>query len=304
MNPATAQRRPDVATRRGLTASRVEATQRNLRMPVANGRALGTRVDRLRVDHQRAGGRLARGRQGLTMRRPEAPGAMRAIHGPERGTSIVELLIGIAIGLFIAAGATLLLTSQIGDTRRLLLEAQVQQDLRAAADLMSRDLRRAGYWGNAYRHVWAQTAADVSNPYQDATSLGTTGLVYSRSIDEETGPLGVDAGVVSASERIGFRLNTTDHMIETLIGGSWQALTDREVLRVTQFELRLHTQNVALPCGAPCPASGPGGCPLVQHSRYVTLVISAQAVHDATVQRSLSNTIGLRNDVVALSCSP
>ena len=128
---------------------------------------------------------------------------MRAIHGPERGTSIVELLIGIAIGLFIAAGATLLLTSQIGDTRRLLLEAQVQQDLRAAADLMSRDLRRAGYWGNAYRHVWAQTAADVSNPYQDATSLGTTGLVYSRSIDEETGPLGVDAGVVGGGRKVG-----------------------------------------------------------------------------------------------------
>ena len=238
------------------------------------------------------------------MRLPGAPGVMRASHGPDRGTSIVELLIGIAIGLFIAAGATLLLTSQLGDNRRLLLEAQVQQDLRAAADLMSRDLRRAGYWGNAYRYVWAQTAADVSNPYQDTTSLGTTGLVYSRSIDEEAGPLGVDAGVVSASERIGFRLNTTDHMIETLIGGSWQALTDRDVLKVTQFELRLHTQNIALPCGAPCPASGPGGCPLVQHSRYVTLVISAQAVHDATVQRSLSDTIGLRNDVVALSCSP
>lgn len=302
MNPATAQRRPDVATRRGLTAARVEASHRNLRMPVANGRALGTRVDRLRVDRQRAGRGHAHDRQGLTMRPPGAPSVMRAIH--DRGASIVELLIGIAIGLFIAAGATLLLTSQLGDNRRLLLEAQVQQDLRAAADLMSRDLRRAGYWGNAYRYVWAQTAADVSNPYQDTTSLGTTGLVYSRSIDEEAGPLGVDAGVVSASERIGFRLNTTDHMIETLIGGSWQALTDREVLRVTQFELRLHTQNIALPCGAPCPASGPGGCPLVQHSRYVTLVISAQAVHDATVQRSLSDTIGLRNDVVALSCSP
>jgi len=229
---------------------------------------------------------------------------MRASLGLDHGTSIVELLIGITIGLFIAAGATLLLTSQLGDNRRLLLEAQVQQDLRAAADLISRDLRRASYWGNAYRYVWAQTAADVSNPYQDTTSLGGTGLLYSRSIDEETGLLGVDAGIVSTSERIGFRLNTADHMIETLIGGSWQSLTDREVLKVTQFELKLHTQNIALPCGAACPALGPGGCPLVQHSRYVTLVIVAQAVHDAAVQRSLGDTIGLRNDVVALSCSP
>jgi len=40
----------------------------------------------------------------------------------------------------------MVLTTQLGDNRRLLLEAQMQQDMRTAADLISRDLRRAGYW--------------------------------------------------------------------------------------------------------------------------------------------------------------
>lgn len=218
--------------------------------------------------------------------------------------SIVELMIGIAIGLFILLGAALVLSTQLGDNRRLLLETQVQQDLRTSADLISRDLRRAGYWGNAYRYVWAMVAGDVVNPYQDTTALGSTGLVYARSTDEESGPFGVDAGIVSDSERIGFRLNATDHTIETLIGGSWQSLTDRDVLRVTRFEMVLNTQDIALPCGARCPGLGPGGCALIQRARHVTLTIVAEAVHDASVRRSLKDTIRLRNDSVTERCSP
>ena len=70
-----------------------------------------------------------------------------------RGLSIVELMVGITIGLFILAGASMVLTTQLGDNRRLLLEAQVQQDLRVASDLISREIRAAGYWGNAYQQV-------------------------------------------------------------------------------------------------------------------------------------------------------
>ena len=72
-----------------------------------------------------------------------------------QGLSIVELMVGITIGLFILAGASMVLTTQLGDNRRLLLEAQVQQDLRVASDLISREIRAAGYWGNAYQQVWA-----------------------------------------------------------------------------------------------------------------------------------------------------
>ena len=64
---------------------------------------------------------------------------------PARGISIVELMVGITISLFILAGASLVLTTQLDSNRRLLLEAQVQQDLRTTADMISRDVRRAGY---------------------------------------------------------------------------------------------------------------------------------------------------------------
>ena len=71
-------------------------------------------------------------------------------HRGQRGLSIVELLIGLAIGLFIVGGAIKLFVDNLTNNRRLLLETRVNQDLRAAADLIARDLRRAGYWRNAH----------------------------------------------------------------------------------------------------------------------------------------------------------
>ena len=69
----------------------------------------------------------------------------------QTGLSLVELMVGVAVGLFVVAGATLVVSNQLGDNRRLMLETQIQQDLRAAADLIARDLRRSGYWASVQR---------------------------------------------------------------------------------------------------------------------------------------------------------
>ena len=72
----------------------------------------------------------------------------------QRGLSIVELMVGMAIGLFVVAAASMLVVTQLSDNRRLTLETQVQQDLRATADIITRELRRAGHWGKARDGVW------------------------------------------------------------------------------------------------------------------------------------------------------
>lgn len=84
----------------------------------------------------------------------------------QRGLSLVELMVGVAVGLFVVAGATMLVANQLGDNRRLLLETQIQQDLRAAADIIVRDIRRSGYWGAAQTGVWyAGSPGVTANPY-------------------------------------------------------------------------------------------------------------------------------------------
>ena len=71
------------------------------------------------------------------------PVNMRAL----RGLTLVELLVGLALALLVAAGGAALLTSQLREHRALVLESRLMQDLRTAADLIARDLRRAGHWG-------------------------------------------------------------------------------------------------------------------------------------------------------------
>ena len=118
---------------------------------------------------------------------------------PARGISIVELMVGITISLFILAGASLVLTTQLDSNRRLLLEAQVQQDLRTTADMISRDVRRAGYWGKAYCQVWP-ASLDLAecpgpNPYTLMTPNVAAGaqvvseIRYRRSTDAEGGSI-------------------------------------------------------------------------------------------------------------------
>ena len=242
--------------------------------------------------------------------------SLHAMPGRHRGLSIVELMIGIAIGLFIVAGATLMLTTQLGDNRRLLLEAQIQQDMRAAADMISRDIRRAGYWAQSYRQVWPGAGA-LTNPYTriepGGAPLATDAIEYDRSTGEDGRLIGSDDNGVDAEanrprERVGFRLSTRPNEPKTIdyqVGaGNWQALTDKEVLNITLFRLDITARDLPVPCGAgpQCPVLGPGGCPLVLTYRDVTINITAQAIHEPAVQRALRDNVRLRNSVPREVC--
>lgn len=242
--------------------------------------------------------------------------------GPGRGLSIVELMVGITISLFILAGASLVLTTQLDNNRRLLLEAQVQQDLRTTADMISRDVRRAGFWGKAYCHVWPAQAPAAQggdpancaqpNPYtRFVLTANPARLEYDRSTDFEGGSLyNTDDGLIDDDdlrprERVGFKYNQAAGTIEYWVSAnSWQALTDPAVIRVTQFTMALTSRNLPVPCAdVGCQALGPQcGGPLTVQSRDLTFTIVAQAVHDAGVQRSLTENVRLRNSLPVEQC--
>lgn len=221
-----------------------------------------------------------------------------------RGLSIVELMVGIAVGMFVLAGASLLVSSQLSDNRLLLLETQVQQDLRATADLIARDMRRGGFWANAGSTVWpAAGVAAPPNPYRGAwTDVGPGGRPewsYSYSSDSTLNP---ENNAEDGAERFGFTLNTTSDAIEMRIGGAgWQALTDGNVVRVTQFTVTPNPQTIVVPCSKACPGGGIACWPTLVVLDY-SIAIAASAVHDGRVGRSIRSDVRLRNDRVTGSC--
>ena len=210
----------------------------------------------------------------------------------QRGLSLIELMIGITVALFIAAAGGSMLVGQLREHRALALEARLTQDLRTAADLITRDLRRAGYWGNA-------GAVAGTNPYAaltpDTATADAVSLRYSMDATENN--------VVDGNEQFGFRLRAG--AIELQLGaGNWQALTDAGTLTVTAFSVTPDVQDVSLAafCPSACVATS-ATCPPHQQVRSLAVVISARLVSDARVTRSVRSDVRVRTDAIVGTCA-
>jgi Tfp pilus assembly protein PilW len=213
---------------------------------------------------------------------------MRLLSRQQQGLSIVELMVGIAVGLFVVAGASLVTATQLSDNRRLLIETQLQQDLRSSADIVARELRRAGYTSVADQTIWTTTATSISNQFAAfLTTAGTTEVQFSylRGPGQQ-GPYG-------------FKLNSgTGALQSQLAAAGWQDLTDVNTLRITSLSIvEQDTPVQILPCPKLCPDTTDSCWPRVT-SRAFTVDITGQARSDATVQRQLRTFVRLRNDYV------
>ncbi len=212
-----------------------------------------------------------------------------------RGLSLVELMVGLALGLFIVATALFLLSEHLRENRSLLLQARLQQDLRTTLDLMDRHLHRAGFWGTPQAAIWQADAAPQANPYA-ALTPGSNSVLFHASRDAQ------ENQQIDSNETLGFRLQ--QGVLQMRLGeGGWQSLTDPEVMQVTQLQIQpqVHEQSLADLCHRPCPTTS-NTCPPRQQVRSVQISLQASATHDAQVQRSLQTQVRLRNDAVVGVC--
>lgn len=231
----------------------------------------------------------------------------------QRGFSIIELLVGVAVGLFVLSGALKLFGDYMISNRRLVLETAVNQDMRAAADLIARDLRRAGYWGNSTASVITTNSMPVAatSRYAEVTQanapLETT---YSYSQGSE------DNALDASTETFGFRLNAGT--LQYRQGGNWQAMTDPNTLTITTFTATPVQRCVPLQqyctggssstCAAcavnianGCPTAACATCPFIQ-VRSFDIELKGRSTADASVVRGLQESIRLRNDQLLGSC--
>lgn len=230
----------------------------------------------------------------------------------QHGLSLVEILVAIVLGLLLVSAVATLLVSHIVEHRRMLAEVRLMQDLRAAADLVTRDLRRAGYWGRAEQAVADDTQPPPPpNPYAgvwpDAQAGATTALGYSYSRDD------TEDGLASSNERFGFRLNARTHVLEMRLGGaaitpdagdSWQPLTDPNAIQITQFAVTNTQHSVSLleHCPTPVCASGSTTCPPRLQVSVLAVEIGATDPRDRSLTRVLRTQVHTRNDLVSGAC--
>ena len=247
----------------------------------------------------------------------------------QSGLSLVEFLVGIAVGLFIVGGATKLFADYMTSNKRLMLETRLNQDLRAAADIVTRDLRRAGYWDNALTGVWGTSSAPIApNPHLTgagaiAPTSGTTDVV-TYTYERVSG----GSGGLDNNEYGGFRLFAVGgvNALQVQDGqGLWQAVTDPGTVRITAFSVtpvvpalvnvlsrycgclaRLTCENNNNPAGATDianPTFNPAGVPLLTIPSF-QIVLTGEAVNDPTITRDVRETVRVRNGQLTGSCPP
>jgi type IV pilus assembly protein PilW len=230
----------------------------------------------------------------------------------QRGLSIVELMVGVTIGLIIVAAATVMMSSQLVENRRLLMEAQIQQDLRAAADIITRDLRRSGYLaeraiGTAPSSLQTLDSFSATNPITPApavrdpfstrlvksgnTSCTNTDLRFAYVSWTTNPPSSVDVGY-----------SISNGVLMSLVNGSTYALTDGNTMNVTEMCVTLSAPtSERLPCAKLCSsASGANtSCWPTYQVRTATVSIKAEGKGvNSNIKRQVTSMVRLRNDNV------
>jgi type IV pilus assembly protein PilW len=224
----------------------------------------------------------------------------------QHGVGLVELLIAAAIGLFLLAGLTDFLSRSLVTSGRNLQDARLTQDLNVAMDLITRDLRRAGYSRDAQGLAKAADAA--VNPFtQDVVagandggiSLATPGCaLYSYDLPAS------ENGVRNVTEQLGFRL--LDGAIQAgtsatscNAGGTWQTVTDPGVSTVTVLTFQyLDGSGVAAAPQLPFVAATgvAAGVTWAVCTRLIQVTLTGQLQGDPNVTHTHTQSVRVRND--------
>lgn len=241
------------------------------------------------------------------------PQNARMIGHTQPGFSLVELMISITVGLVVLAGVTTMFAHNVKAGGETLKMARLHQELQATMSLMTRDLKRAGYWGNASSAIGSGTSN--TNPF----ALDTTGnysgepanscITFSYDMDGD-GNLDVGSGLAPTGdpdERLGFRLR--DGAVQTrqssggaaCTAGGWEGITDTAATEITRLTFVRSSIPVVITVPVlPCDISTTSKIDV----RTVTITLEGRLRKDTAVSRTLRDTVRVHNDLYQPKTSP
>jgi type II secretory pathway component PulJ len=216
----------------------------------------------------------------------------------ERGVSIVELMVSIAVGMFLVMALTQFFVGHIVGNADLLKATRLNQELRAVMDLMVRDIRRTGYWGNAVSGVWYEGSPGVAtNPLQSVTIGSTANPATATSGTSVTYSYDVNGnGTVEDSENFTIRLNNNAvELVQGITNPTTTTLSDTGTTRITALTFSFAPAAV----NVTCVVAGPTPSLTI---RELTISVAGQLTSDSTVTRAMQETVRIRADRIIGTC--
>jgi len=219
----------------------------------------------------------------------------------QSGASLMEVLIAMTISLVVTAAMIAMMSNTLGTTARIINMTKLQDDMRVAMQMMSRDVRRSSY--NA-RSQLCYANNDCSTDSSGLTLAGditindaNTCFTFLLDRDHDGDSTEDDAG--------GFRHVVSDGvgMIEMWTGDNapncdaaagaagWVQITNPESMDIFAFSVDddLSYEETILDNGTDT---------LTQKIRKLRMDMQGRLVLDNTVQRHIVDVIDVRNDLL------
>lgn len=212
----------------------------------------------------------------------------------KHGFTLIEVMIALVVNLILFAGLIAVFGKNIEHYQQSINTNRLNEQLSSTMQILSSDIRRAGYWADAATDIGRK---QNSNPFMtNATKVQVYNagqcllLSYDRNSDGKLPAI----SNLDDDERYGFRL--MNGVIQARPSGSpfdcsaastaWENVTDPTVMTVTNLTFTLTTTNRTV-------GSGPQGIQL----RSVDITLTAKLTHDASVTKTLTQHVRIRNDV-------
>ncbi len=233
----------------------------------------------------------------------------------QSGFSLVELMIAMIIGLFVAAIVTTMYVSVLRANSTTVQLARLNQDLQAALDVMARDIQRAGYVSGAEAALARNTAGSpVSSAKLTAVadaSFSAFTIVSGALGDEEkdmnatpSDPVGdcilirYDAdnnGVIAGNdpvEILGYKYNSADQTIEF---NSWSSVANQSCAASGWTTLAGDDGQMDI-TGLSFTIDPASGASPTNLQRSIIIAVSGASSKSADLDVGLERRVRLRND--------
>ncbi|MCU7835448.1 MAG: prepilin-type N-terminal cleavage/methylation domain-containing protein [gamma proteobacterium symbiont of Taylorina sp.] len=248
------------------------------------------------------------------------------------GFTLIELMVGISIGIIVVAGLTSFFIATLTGSNNLISSSKLNQEMNAAMNLMVTEIRRSGYWANAV------TGDPMANPFYSTThnisvnTISTAGdcILLSYDLDED--------GVVDTTEVLGFKhvggneiqMRTAVNAVGTNACGtgsdSWSSISNTSAISITSLAftttgskchnfdsadnttitadvertLASDTSSACSDASMTLAGNAEAGDRLVE-TRQINITMTGELADDANINATLTSQIKVANDwVIAL----
>lgn len=239
----------------------------------------------------------------------------------QSGYTLIEIMIALFLGLIVVGTTVNIYITTVGSSSGIIKSARLNHDLESVMTLMINDIRRSGYWGGAT--VEADTR---NNPFTTGNANiqipSNNCILYTYDANGS----GINTPTVltddvDANEYYGFKfqngtitLRKTGTTTADCTDGTWEEFVDGNQLTITALQFSFAPMVTPyLPAKSRClnvstdpPTStdtDPTACTTgaasgnnLAEKRLVNIYLAGQLTSDATVTKTLTGTIEVRNN--------